>query len=383
MPASTPRRSAGCRMSWRRSRRLPARTTTWASATKRCNQTDEAIRHYREAVRLNRADTKTASPWPALNLGILLRTRGELEEAESLFREALSYDRRFAPGYYQLGARAGRTRPAGRGGQGAAAGHRRPTQRMPRPTTRCRASTGGRARRPRPTRRMPAFKRLHESRRQAGAGAVSSSRRAALHCGAGPRSVSLPHPWPRRRRLPQDPLASQSTLQQIARSLERGDLAAASRIVEPALKAHPADPVLHNLAGVIAAQQDAVRIGGGALSRRRFGSLRESGRLREPWTPVPGARRRQSGDARQRPSPSIGSCSTVEPAQRRRTVPERVPAGARRAVCRQPRDARAVAGGRCGGARRPWPSSPPTSPASGDTRRRAARPSTRWRHIRR
>jgi tetratricopeptide (TPR) repeat protein len=53
----------------------------------------------------------------------------------------------------------------------------------------------------------------------------------------------------------QDPLASQSTLQQTAAAIERGDLAAASRIVGPALKAHPADPVLHNLAGVVAAQQ--------------------------------------------------------------------------------------------------------------------------------
>ena len=53
----------------------------------------------------------------------------------------------------------------------------------------------------------------------------------------------------------QDAVASQATLQQIAAAIERGDLAAASRIVEPALKAHPADPVLQNLAGVIAAQQ--------------------------------------------------------------------------------------------------------------------------------
>ena len=67
------------------------------------NQPDEATAHYREAIRLNRADAKTASPWPVLNLGILLRTRGELDEAEGLFREALAIDRHFAPGYYQLG----------------------------------------------------------------------------------------------------------------------------------------------------------------------------------------------------------------------------------------------------------------------------------------
>ena len=67
------------------------------------NQTDESIPHYREAVRLNRVDA-APSGWPALNLGILLRTRGNLEEAEALFREAVTYDRHFAPGYYQLGA---------------------------------------------------------------------------------------------------------------------------------------------------------------------------------------------------------------------------------------------------------------------------------------
>ena len=52
-------------------------------------------------------------------------------------------------------------------------------------------------------------------------------------------------------------LAPQATLQRIAALLERGDVAAASGVVEPALKAHPADPVLRNLAGVIAAQQGA------------------------------------------------------------------------------------------------------------------------------
>ncbi len=67
------------------------------------NRPDEAIPHYREAVRLNRADPDTPSAWPALNLGILLRTRGELTEAETLFREALTYDAQLAPAHYQLG----------------------------------------------------------------------------------------------------------------------------------------------------------------------------------------------------------------------------------------------------------------------------------------
>ena len=66
------------------------------------NESDKAIPHYREAVRLNRL-SDAPSGWPALNLGTQLRTRGELEEAENLFREALRYDRQLAPGYYQLG----------------------------------------------------------------------------------------------------------------------------------------------------------------------------------------------------------------------------------------------------------------------------------------
>lgn len=68
------------------------------------NQPEEAIRHYQEAVRLNRAAENTRSGWPPLNLGILLRSRGDLDEAEKLFREALTYDRHFAPAHYQLGA---------------------------------------------------------------------------------------------------------------------------------------------------------------------------------------------------------------------------------------------------------------------------------------
>jgi tetratricopeptide (TPR) repeat protein len=55
----------------------------------------------------------------------------------------------------------------------------------------------------------------------------------------------------------QDNLTPQATLEQIAVLLEHGDLGAASRVIEPALKAHPVDPVLHNLAGVVFAQQGA------------------------------------------------------------------------------------------------------------------------------
>ena len=42
-------------------------------------------------------------PWPFLNLGILLKQRGEIQEAETLFREALEADPAFAPALYHLG----------------------------------------------------------------------------------------------------------------------------------------------------------------------------------------------------------------------------------------------------------------------------------------
>jgi tetratricopeptide (TPR) repeat protein len=66
------------------------------------NQPDDALRAYREAINLNRGE-QAPSPWPPVNLGILLRTRGEANEAEALFREALKYDEAFSPAHYQLG----------------------------------------------------------------------------------------------------------------------------------------------------------------------------------------------------------------------------------------------------------------------------------------
>jgi tetratricopeptide (TPR) repeat protein len=66
------------------------------------NQPDRAIVEYREANRLNRQATEK-SAWPALNLGILLHSRGELPEAERLFREAVGYEGGLAAAHYQLG----------------------------------------------------------------------------------------------------------------------------------------------------------------------------------------------------------------------------------------------------------------------------------------
>jgi tetratricopeptide (TPR) repeat protein len=67
------------------------------------NQPDLAIASYRQAIALNRTSS-TPSAWPSLNLGTLLRHRGELDEAETLLREAVTFDPSLAKALYQLGA---------------------------------------------------------------------------------------------------------------------------------------------------------------------------------------------------------------------------------------------------------------------------------------
>ena len=65
------------------------------------NQPDEAARQYREAIRRTR-ETGEKWPWPFLNLGVLLKQQGDMDEAEALFREALAADAAFAPALYHL-----------------------------------------------------------------------------------------------------------------------------------------------------------------------------------------------------------------------------------------------------------------------------------------
>lgn len=63
---------------------------------------DEAIKSYQDALRLNR-ERGAHSPWPSLNLGIILMRLNRLDEAEPLFRESAGEDARFAAAHYQLG----------------------------------------------------------------------------------------------------------------------------------------------------------------------------------------------------------------------------------------------------------------------------------------
>jgi tetratricopeptide (TPR) repeat protein len=63
---------------------------------------DEAVHSWEEAIRLN--DGQPAkSPWPSLNLGLLLTRLDRLDEAEVLFRESLRCDPRFPQAHCQLG----------------------------------------------------------------------------------------------------------------------------------------------------------------------------------------------------------------------------------------------------------------------------------------
>jgi tetratricopeptide (TPR) repeat protein len=61
-----------------------------------------AVQAYREAMRLNR-ESRSPSPWPALNLGALLVKLDRLDEAESCLRESLRDDPRFPQAHYQMG----------------------------------------------------------------------------------------------------------------------------------------------------------------------------------------------------------------------------------------------------------------------------------------
>jgi tetratricopeptide (TPR) repeat protein len=63
---------------------------------------DDARRSWEEALRLN-DEQQVKSPWPALNLGLLLTRLDRLDEAEARFRESIASDPRFPPARYQLG----------------------------------------------------------------------------------------------------------------------------------------------------------------------------------------------------------------------------------------------------------------------------------------
>ncbi|HXY40063.1 MAG TPA: tetratricopeptide repeat protein [Vicinamibacteria bacterium] len=63
---------------------------------------EEAARSFEEAIRLDR-EQKTGSPWPSLNLGLLMSRLDRLDAAEARFREAVAAAPRFGLAHYHLG----------------------------------------------------------------------------------------------------------------------------------------------------------------------------------------------------------------------------------------------------------------------------------------
>lgn len=63
---------------------------------------EAAIASYKKAIELNRVQ-RPSSPWPPMNLGVLLTQLGRLDEAEPYLREAIQVDPNFAPAHYRLG----------------------------------------------------------------------------------------------------------------------------------------------------------------------------------------------------------------------------------------------------------------------------------------
>lgn len=63
---------------------------------------DEALRSFKNAVRLNREEA-SPSPWPPLNMGLLLLRQNRVDEAEGRLRESAGIDPGFSQARYHLG----------------------------------------------------------------------------------------------------------------------------------------------------------------------------------------------------------------------------------------------------------------------------------------
>ncbi len=110
------------------------------------NQPEQAIGRVSQGHRAEPNVKTIRRYWPPLNLGTLLRTRGELREAEALLREAMKYDAVCREGALSARCAPGAAGSSERGDRRAeACGGERP-RLTPSPTTRSRASTVVRAR---------------------------------------------------------------------------------------------------------------------------------------------------------------------------------------------------------------------------------------------
>jgi tetratricopeptide (TPR) repeat protein len=66
------------------------------------NQNDLAIENYKKAIQLDRGSAHP-SPWPFLNLGIILQFLNRFSEAEENFRQAIRLNPKFTQAHFQLG----------------------------------------------------------------------------------------------------------------------------------------------------------------------------------------------------------------------------------------------------------------------------------------
>ena len=97
---------------------MRASRATWNSCYEALNQPNKAIR---QTPRGDPPGTEAGEkwPWPFLNLGIVLKKTGRVEEAEALFDEASQADPAFAPALCRLGAIVEGKRAHGRSHAGA------------------------------------------------------------------------------------------------------------------------------------------------------------------------------------------------------------------------------------------------------------------------
>ena len=289
------------------------------------NQPDDAVMSYRKAVELNRT-AQPKSAWPPLNLGILLRNRGDLKEAEALLREAAKYEDHLAQPWYQLGVVLEQDQPSRRGDRGAEAGHR--AGRNVRGTL-LRAGAD-----------LPEAESQGRSRRSAGDLRAAPRRQASHAQPMSPAIVVFAVAAIAGAQAPggaQKPAAAQgapaslaptAVLTDIASRLDRQDWAGARTAVDSALRTYPNDAALHNFAGVIDAESHAAASAEAHFQTSIRLAPREPSALREPRQAVSGTLRHRSCRARQGdrrlPAPARGRSG-----QRRGLVPVRLPAGAR------------------------------------------------------
>ena len=212
------------------------------------NQPDDAVCP-RKAVELNRT-VQPQSAWPPLNLGILLRNRGDLKEAEALLREAAKYEDHLAQPWYQLGVLLEQVDHP----DDAIVELKRAAEQYSVRGTLLRAGAD-----------IPEAESEGRSRRGAGNLPAPARREASHPKPMNPATIvfaiaaiiaQAPDGAQKPAAADGAPasLAPTAVLTDIAGRLDRQDWAGARTVVDGALRTYPNDAALHNFAGVIEAE---------------------------------------------------------------------------------------------------------------------------------